>query len=114
MRIVMIGAGAMGSMLGARFARAGEEVVLYDLDLIEVAAINADGLRVATPDGEISVRIRATAAAEQIGPVDMAVVLVDSNSTKEVAGVTARVLPPTAFVLTLQNGIGNLEALTEV
>lgn len=43
----------------------------------------------------------------------MAVVLVDSNSTKEAAGVASRVLPRSAFALTLQNGIGYVEALTE-
>ena len=32
MRIAMIGAGAMGAMFGARFARAGADVVLYDVD----------------------------------------------------------------------------------
>ena len=111
MRIAMIGAGAMGSTFGARFAGAGAEVVLYDLDEAHIAAIADDGLTVATPTGEIHVRLPATSDIGRIGPVDMAVVLVDSNATRAAAEAAAKVLPPSAFVLTLQNGIGNLEAL---
>src|SRR3954447_10044227 len=80
MRIAMIGAGAMGSTFGARFAQAGAEVVLYDLDEAHIAAIAADGLTVTTPSGEIHVRLPATSDIARIGPVDMAVVLVDSNA----------------------------------
>jgi 2-dehydropantoate 2-reductase len=111
LRIVMIGAGAMGAMFGARFARAGEDVVLYDLDAAHVAAITANGLRVSTPTGEIHLRLPATTAAEAIGPVDLAVILVDSNATKAAAGTAARILSPDGFALTLQNGIGNVETL---
>lgn len=108
----MIGAGAMGSSFGARFARAGAEVVLYDLDQAHIAAIAADGLSVTAPDGEIRLRLPATTDAAAIGPVDMAVVLVDSNATRAAAVTLSRVLPADGFALTLQNGIGNIEALT--
>src|SRR5690349_7236302 len=108
----MIGAGAMGSSFGARFARAGAEVVLYDLDDAHVAAIAADGLSVTTPDGEIRLRLPATSDASALGPIDMAVVLVDSNATRVAAATLARVLPASGFALTVQNGIGNIEALT--
>ena len=82
MRIAMIGAGAMGSSLGARLAGADAEIVLFDVDAAHVAAIVADGLTVATPSGEIRVSLRATTDAAAIGPVDMAIVLVDSNATR--------------------------------
>jgi 2-dehydropantoate 2-reductase len=112
MRIAMIGAGAMGSSIGARLARAGAEIVLYDLDEAHVAAIRAGGLTVATPTGEIHVRLPATTDATAIGPVDLAIVLVDSNATRDAGAALARVLSATGFALTLQNGIGNIEALT--
>src|SRR5689334_262948 len=103
MRIAMIGAGAMGSTFGARFAGAGADVVLYDLDAAHIAAIAADGLTVTSPTGEIQVRLPATSDIAGIGPVDMAVVLVDSNSTPAAAEAAANVLPASAYVLTLQN-----------
>jgi 2-dehydropantoate 2-reductase len=112
MRIAMIGAGAMGSMFGARFAQAGAEVMLYDVDREHVAAIRGQGLRLDTPDGERRVPLSATTDASVIGPADCAVVLVDSNATAAAAAVAGSVLAPGGYALTLQNGIGNVEALT--
>jgi 2-dehydropantoate 2-reductase len=107
----MIGAGAMGAMFGARFAGAGADVTLYDIDAAHVAAIAADGLALATPDGDLRRRIPATTSPADIGEFDVAVVMVDSNATAAAAKTLASILPPDAFVLTLQNGIGNVEAL---
>jgi len=112
MRIAVIGAGAMGAMFGARFARAGGEVVLYDKDPVHVAAINDTGLTVAGRDGDLHLRLPATTDAGKIGPVDMALVMVDGNATADAAAMMKAALPREAFVLTLQNGIGNVEALS--
>ena len=111
MRLAMIGAGAMGAMFGARFARAGADVVLYDRDAEHIAAIVANGLHVGAPDGDLALVLPATTAVEDIGPVDGAVILVDSNATAAAAAVAVRILPADGFALTLQNGIGNVEAL---
>ncbi len=111
MRIAMIGAGAMGSAFGARFARAGTDVVLYDSDRTHVEAIEVSGLQVDAPDGSVRLQLPATTHAEAIGKVDLAVILVDSNATKEAAIVAARVLGRGGAALTLQNGIGNVEVL---
>src|SRR5258708_2850585 len=114
MRIAMIGAGAMGSTFSAWLARAGADVVLYDVDEPHIAAIAAAGLTVATPAGEINLPLAATSDIAEIAPVDMAMVLVDSNATRAAAETVAKVLSPAAFALTLQNGIGNVEALAAV
>jgi 2-dehydropantoate 2-reductase len=111
MRIVMIGAGAMGSTFGAWLARAGADVALFDVDQAHIDAVVADGLRVETPAGEIRLRVPATSNLAGIPPADMAIVLVDSNATRSAAAALAEILPPTGVALTLQNGIGNVEAL---
>jgi 2-dehydropantoate 2-reductase len=111
MRMVMVGAGAMGSMFGARFAAAGAEVALFDLDRAHVAAIAAEGLRIFDADGERRVALNATGDAAAIGRVDAAVVLVDSNVTTAAAATVAGFLPRNAFALTMQNGTGNVETL---
>ena len=102
MRIAIIGAGAMGAMFGARFARAGAEVILYNVDASHVGAIAADGLALGTPDGDLQMRLSATTSAAEIGDFDMAVVMVDSNATTAAAKTLASVLPPEAFVVTFQ------------
>jgi 2-dehydropantoate 2-reductase len=113
MRIAMIGAGAMGSVFGARFARAGANVVLYDADRTHVEAIEVGGLHVEAPDGSVRLQIPATTNPEKLGTADLAVILVDSNATEDAAEVAKRVLGNKGAALTLQNGIGNVEALSE-
>jgi 2-dehydropantoate 2-reductase len=111
MRILMMGAGAMGATFGAWLARGGAEVSLYDVDEAHIAAIAADGLTVVTPAGELRFRVPATSNPGRIPPPDAALVLVDSRATEAAAATLSAVLPATGFVLTLQNGIGNVEAL---
>jgi 2-dehydropantoate 2-reductase len=112
MRIAVIGAGAMGAMFGGHFARAGADVTLYDIDRPHIAAISAHGLHIDTPQGGIHLSVPATINAGEIGVVDLALVMVDSNATRTAAGVAAPILAPGGFAMTLQNGIGNVELLT--
>ena len=115
MRIAMLGAGAMGGMFGARFARAGAGVVLHDRDAAHVAAIGESGLHVELPgEAPAVLRLPAVLEAEAIGKVDLAVVLVDCNATRDAALTAKKVIGSDGFALTLQNGIGNVEALVEV
>jgi 2-dehydropantoate 2-reductase len=44
MKIGIVGAGAMGSLFGGRLARAGQDVLLYDIYREHVEAIRRDGL----------------------------------------------------------------------
>lgn len=135
MRVAVLGSGAMGSIFGAALCRAGDDVVFFDKRSEVVEAINRDGLRLSGvlgdfilklpltrpfadakghPPGErASASTLATADPKAIGEVDAALVLVDSNATPEAAEVAAGCLAPGGFALTLQNGIGNYEALAE-
>src|SRR5262249_14082923 len=64
--------------------------------------------------GELRIPIRATSQASEVPSVDCAIVLTDANSTRDAAVSARRVLGPAGFALTLQNGIGNVEALGDV
>ena len=44
-------------------------------------------------------------------PADFAIIFTDANATKDAARTAAQMLKPDGFALTLQNGIGNVEAL---
>ena len=77
MTVTVVGAGAIGGVTGAALARAGHDVLLVDQAADHVAAINAGGLTIATPDGAWTVpgprghprrrsgRARARAAGRQ-------------------------------------------------
>ncbi len=114
MRIAVIGAGAMGGMFGARFARAGADVVLIDRDAEHVRAIVADGLAVEENGQQHWHRLPAFTDGAGLEPVDVALVMVDCNATRAAAATAKGLLGPDGTVVTLQNGIGNVETLVEV
>jgi 2-dehydropantoate 2-reductase len=113
MRIGVIGAGAMGSVFGAALLRAGHDVTLLDRNAAHVDAIAREGLLVEGLGGGTPLAIAATTDAEALRDLDLALVLVDSAATPAAAQVAARALAPGGVTLTLQNGIGNAEALAE-
>ncbi len=88
--------------------------MLFDVDKAHIQAIASDGLTIEAPDGILHVRLAATCDVAAIGRADLAIILVDSNATGAAAEIAAGILGPEGFVLTLQNGIGNVEALAAV
>lgn len=114
MRIAVIGAGAMGSVFGARLQSTGAEVILFDINEAHIQAIRARGLMLGDGTGERLVAIPATSRIAEIANADLALVLVDSNATASVASLLPNLLAKDGVALTLQNGIGNVEALAAV
>src|SRR6185312_4431147 len=114
MRIAVIGAGAMGSVFGARLQSTGAEVVLFDINEAHVQAIRTHGLTLGDASGERRVTIPATSRIAEVMSADLALVLVDSNGTAGVAPLLPKLLAKDGVALTLQNGIGNVEALMAV
>ncbi len=112
-RIVVIGAGAMGCLYGGRLAVAGHEVTLVDLWQEHVEALSRSGLLLESARGEERIPIAATTDPRPRGPFDLAIILVDANATRDAAKLARDVLAPDGFAVTLQNGIGNLEAMLE-
>ncbi|WP_129627035.1 ketopantoate reductase family protein [Candidatus Oscillochloris fontis] len=113
MCIAIIGAGAMGGLLGFYLSHV-TEVVLIDPWAAHVAAINADGL-ICAVDGVDQVRsVRAVATPDHAGVADLALVLVKAHQTAWAAQVAQAILAPQGVVYTLQNGVGNREILAQV
>jgi 2-dehydropantoate 2-reductase len=107
----MIGSGAMGSIYGGLLARAGYDVNLIDPREEHIALIQRNGLIVEGVRGRHVIRVPARTSHAGLSPADFAVVFTDANATAEAARTAAQVLKPEGFALTLQNGIGNVEAL---
>lgn len=113
MRLAVIGAGNMGSVYGANLARIGEEVVFVDVWREHVDRINAAGLRLEGLSGDFVVSAKASTSAQDVPPVDAVLVCVNAYSTSHAARTAGDILKPDGFCLTLQNGVGNVEILTE-
>lgn len=113
MKIAIIGAGAMGSVYGGLLAKTGHEVWLVDVWREHIEAIRANDLRVDTPGGTHTVKVNAVTHAEETGAVDWVIVFVKSYHTASAIAQNSALFGDETTFLTLQNGHGNLEAITE-
>jgi 2-dehydropantoate 2-reductase len=113
-RVAVIGAGGVGSLFGGRLAAAGHEVWLVHRRREVVDALRRDGLRLEGPDSSEFIVVHATDDARQVGPVDLVLILTKSTDTRAAAGAAGHLLHDHTLVLTLQNGLGNLEAIADV
>ena len=120
MRIAILGAGAMGSLFGGRLAESGEAVTLIDVNDAHLDAIGRDGLRIDDDRGDRRVRTlqavrpeaaNAHAAAALDTPFDLLIVFTKSLHTRAALDGVRALLSSDTFVLTLQNGLGNVETL---
>jgi len=116
MNIAILGAGAMGSAIGALLAQGGNAVTLIDVWRDAVDAINRDGLKIQNKAGDISVhRLPAvTSPAGVKGPVDLLLVFVKCYHTAEAVKSARALLGPNSTVLSLQNGWGNGPRIAEI
>ena len=112
MRICVVGCGAVGSLFAANLAQLDDvEVWAYDLDQGHVDAINADGLRL-SGQGEVLGRLRATTDAQAVPACDFGIVATKAMHTASAIGATAHAFEDGA-VCSVQNGLGNEEAIAE-
>jgi len=111
MKIAVVGAGAMGSIFGARFHQAGHETVLVDVAQSLVDTINAEGVAVVRGDDETVTRVPATTEPETVGPVDIVVFFTKCYHTSAAAESARPLVGPDTVIASLQNGWGNGDVL---
>jgi 2-dehydropantoate 2-reductase len=114
MMITVAGAGAMGCRFGAALAESGHGVTLLDGWPEHVSAINDYGLKITDERGTRAVPVPARLLPAAAGDrPDLVIVFGKATQTAEVARGAAGVFGNDTLVLTLQNGLGNVEALGE-
>ena len=108
----MIGCGAVGSLFAANLSLLDDvEVWAFDLNELHIAAINRDGLRL-TGAGEVVGRPHGTSDPAAVPPCDFGIVAVKAMHTGPAIAATAHAFAD-GCVATVQNGLGNEEALAE-
>ena len=115
MKVVIVGAGALGRVYGGFLAEAGNEVYFLDVFQEHVDTINRDGLWIEGTSGDRYIKnIKATSNPEEVGVVDLAIVFVKSTITDIAIQQNKAVIGENTVVLTLQNGLRNIEKLETV
>jgi 2-dehydropantoate 2-reductase len=104
MRIAIVGVGAIGGLLAAALARAGEEVSVVARGA-HLAAIRENGLKLIDANAEYVARLRASDRLSDLGPQDCIVLGVKAHQVGAVAEQVAAALQPQTTILTAQNGI---------
>ena len=111
MKIVMMGAGAMGSLFGGLLAYSGEEVWLVDIRRETVDLLNAVGLTY-EKEGKIQIiGANATTEVKSIGKADLVIFFVKTYHTEKAVSDALSLEQSDTVFLTLQNGLGNEEAI---
>ncbi len=115
MKIAVLGAGAMGSLYGGLLAEPGNEVWLIDVWKEHVDAINQEGLYIDGLGGGKTIKnIKASTNTDNIGIVDCALIFVKSIYTDAAVSQNKAIIGENTIILTLQNGLGNIEKINQV
>jgi 2-dehydropantoate 2-reductase len=110
MRIHILGTGALACLFGARLSRVAR-VTLAGTWTEGIAAVVRSGIVLQTPDGEESFDAAAVHLGTPLPPADLVLVLVKAWQTERVASEVPALTARNGHVLTLQNGLGNVEKL---
>jgi 2-dehydropantoate 2-reductase len=112
MRIAVVGCGAVGSYYGAQLCRAGEDV--HFLLRSDYEVVRRRGVCIQTPKGDFRVQPKCAARSEMIGPCDLVMIALKTTANGQFANLLPPLVGPKTAVLTLQNGLGNEEALAKL
>jgi 2-dehydropantoate 2-reductase len=112
MKIAVVGPGAVGSYYGAKLCRAGQEV--HFLLRSDYETVRRQGIFIHSPDGDFNVRPKGARTPEEIGESDLVLIALKTTANDQFAKLLPALVGAKTAVLTLQNGLGNEEALAEL
>ena len=112
-RVAIVGSGAVGGYYGARLSEAGMDVTFLlrgDFD-----HISQHGLQVESIAGDILLpSVQCARRSEEIGPVDLVVIAWKTTANAQYEKVIRPLVHDDTRILTLQNGLGNVETLADL
>ena len=115
MKIAVVGAGAMGCLFGGLLADVGNEVHLVDVWQEHVDTINQKGLQISGLSGDRRITsIRATTNPADVGICRLVIVFVKASATRAAVEHAQPLLAEDSILLTLQNGLGNVETISSI
>jgi 2-dehydropantoate 2-reductase len=106
MKIAVIGAGAIGGLVGAKLALAGQDLTFL-VRGANLDAIRKNGIKLIAADGQSRVarNVSATDRYDQVGPQDIVILAMKAHQVEAVANYVPKLFGPETVVVTMQNGI---------
>jgi len=104
MRMALVGAGSLGTILGALLSRHGLDIVLVDANEDHVAALNSSGATV-TGHLDIEVPVKAITPGQMEGDYDLIIYLVKSTFDDVALPALLPHMREDTMLITLQNGV---------
>jgi 2-dehydropantoate 2-reductase len=105
MKVCIVGAGAIGGLIGTRLAAAGAAEVCALARGATLEALRANGWRLEGPDGTLQAAVRASDDPAALGVQDLVVIAVKAQSLPALAPTLAPLLGPATVVLPAMNGV---------
>jgi len=113
-KIAIIGAGAIGSLLGGFFKKAGYDATLIDNSVERSHIVSKQGLFISGVSGDHHVMIPSTTKSDFHGNFDLIFVCVKAYDTEQAVRKNMSLIGPNTTMITLQNGLGNIETIIEI
>ena len=111
MRILVVGAGALGGYFGGCLQRAGRDVTFL-VRSARAGQLARDGLRISSPHGDFSVGVRTIDSKDIRDRFDLVLLAVKSYSLAEAMNDLGPAIGPASSILPLINGIAHIEVLS--
>jgi len=111
MRILTIGAGAVGGYFGGRLVEAGRDVTFLVRGQ-RAEQMHKNGLRILSAHGDLNVRPRAITAEQIAGTYDLILLAVKSYALEAAMNDFSRAVGPATVILPALNGMRHMEILS--
>ncbi|NQT94638.1 MAG: 2-dehydropantoate 2-reductase [Lentisphaerae bacterium] len=114
MKIVIVGPGAIGSLFAAFLAKGGHDVGILDHNEERARKIADSGIRSEDGSVEFTVPVHATSRPALLAPAPFIFICVKAYDTLQAARDVAPLVTGDTLVVSVQNGLGNAEAIGSV
>ncbi len=112
MRILVVGAGAVGGYFGGRLAQAGRDVTFL-VRSRRAEEMKAKGLQIVSPYGDLTLHPKTAIARQITGPYDVILLSVKSYSLASAMNDFAAAVGPDTMILPVLNGMRHMDLLAK-
>ncbi len=114
MKIVIVGPGALGLLLAANLARTKNEIWILDKDAARAKKIAEDGIKTENGNAASRLKVNAASDAKEINEAGLIIICVKCYNTEEALKNVKTIIGENTYVMSLQNGLGNLQLISEL